>query len=103
MKRPLAFYLWAPLISVQMIFVGNARSKRRRTEPLCLFWLIWKQSNRIFWSIWKDSNRRAFENMGCSAHRIESFFLCSLWVWALVNVSQSFSPVVHFVNRIGLG
>ena len=50
--------------------VGKERKKVWFSDPLCLFWIVWK-----------ERNSRAFENEGYLIHGCKSFFLCNLWAW----------------------
>ena len=47
-------------------FVGKKRKKA--LAPLCLFWAMWKERNRI-----------TFDNEEFSVHRLKYAFVCSLW------------------------
>ena len=76
------------LLSWQGSFVGKKRLKVWRTAPLC------------FWTIWPDRNRREFEDKELFVHRIKSNFLCSLWAWSFVHMSQGPSTVVDFVDWV---
>ena len=50
------------------LFIGKKRRKIRRTTPLCLFWAVWKERNKI-----------AFENEEFSIQRLKYFFVCNFW------------------------
>ena len=66
--------LWLPLLVRETLlgwygsFVGKKRQKVWKTVPLCLFWMIWKEINRI-----------AFENEEFLIQRMKNSFVCSYW------------------------
>ena len=41
-----------------------------KVAPLCIFWVVWKERNRI-----------AFDNEKISMNRLKNSFVCNLWVW----------------------
>ena len=49
-------------------FVGKKRIKVWRAISLCLFWMVWKEINRI-----------AFENEELSIQRMKYSFICNFW------------------------
>ena len=46
------------------LFIGKKRRKIRRTTPLCLFWAVWKERNKI-----------AFENEEFSIQRLKYIYI----------------------------
>ena len=52
------------LISWRGLFVGKKRKKIWKSIPLCIFWMVWKERNRL-----------AFRGGGCSEYsKIKEFF-----------------------------
>ena len=58
--------------------------------PLCLFWTLWKERNRV-----------AFENEARSAHRMKSAFLFTLWSWAKLYSVDNLNSLVGFSTWMG--
>ena len=56
------------------------------TAPLCLFWTLWMERNRV-----------VFENEAPSAHRMKYFFLFTLWGWAKVYSVDNLNSLVGFL------
>ena len=50
--------------------LGKKRRKVWNAAPLCIFWAVWKERNRI-----------AFDNEELSIHRLKNSFVCNLWLW----------------------
>ena len=77
------------LVDVGLIW---ARSVERcgRQPPLCLFWEIWKEINRI-----------AFENEELSIHRLKNYFVCNLWLWTKSVVNEGPLPLFNFFDWLG--
>ncbi|RVW93915.1 putative mitochondrial protein [Vitis vinifera] len=63
--------------------LGKKRRKVWKAAPLCLFWAVWKERNRI-----------AFDNEEFSIHRLKNYFVCNLWSWtkSVVNEGASCIP-----------
>ena len=47
--------------------LGKKRRKVWKAAPLCIFWTVWKERNRI-----------AFDNEELSMHRLKKIFVCGL-------------------------
>ena len=58
--------------------------------PLCLFWTLWLERNRV-----------TFENEVPSAHRMKSFFLFTLWGWAKMYSADNLKSLVGFLTWLG--
>ena len=58
--------------------------------PLCIFWTLWLERNRV-----------VFENEVPSAHRMKSFFLFSLWSWAKLYSVDNLDSLVGFLSWMG--
>ena len=72
------------------INMGKKHSKVWIAAPLCLFWAIWKERNRI-----------AFENKELSIHRMKSSFVYNFWVWTKSIVDEGPLPLISFFDWLG--
>ena len=61
------------LLAWQSASVDKKRKRVWMVAPLCIFWTLWLERNRV-----------VFENEAPSTHRMKSFFLFTLWSWAKV-------------------
>ena len=52
---------------------GKKRRKVWKVAPLCLFWQVWKERNKI-----------AFDNEELSIHRLKNSFVCNIWSWTMI-------------------
>ena len=66
------------------------RSKVWRAAPLCLFWTVWKERNRI-----------VFENEVLSIQRLKNSFLCNLSSWANSSIVEGPFSLFNFVDWVG--
>ena len=80
----------ATLLRWNGVFVGKRRKRAWQMAPLC-----------IFWSVWKERNRLAFGNEELSLQRLKYSFVCNLWSWVKVSLVESPSSLVSFLNWIG--
>ena len=78
------------LLAWQSASVGKKRKKVWMAAPLCLFWTLWLERNRV-----------VFENEAPSAHRMKSFFLFTLWAWAKVYSGDNLDTLVGFLSWLG--
>ena len=58
--------------------------------PICLFWTIWRERNRV-----------TFEDTTPSAHRMKVTFLCTLWSWANFYSVDNTDYLVDFLAWLG--
>ena len=65
--------------------IGKKRRKVWKAAPLCLFWPVWKERNRI-----------AFDNEELSIHRLKNSFVCNLWMWTKSVVNEGLLPLFCF-------
>ena len=72
------------------INMGKKHIKVWKAAPLCLFWEIWKERNRI-----------AFENEELSIHRLKNYFVCNLWLWTKSVVNEGPFPLFNFFDWLG--
>ena len=64
-------------------------------------YLDWSAPLCIFWTLWMERNRVVFENEVPSAHRMKSFFLFSLWSWAKLYSVDNLNLLVGFLTWMG--
>ncbi|KAJ9680532.1 hypothetical protein PVL29_019761 [Vitis rotundifolia] len=65
-------------------------SKVWQAAPLCLFWMIWKERNRI-----------VFENEVLSLQRLKNSFICNLLFWANSSIVEGPLSLFNFVDWLG--
>ena len=78
------------LIAWQSVSVGKKRKRVWLAAPLCLFWTLWLERNRV-----------VFENEVTSANRMKSFFLFTLWGWAKMYSVDNLNSFVGFLTWLG--
>ena len=78
------------LLAWQSASVGKKRKRVWMAAPLCIFWTLWLERNRV-----------VFENEAPSAHRMKSFFLFTLWSWAKVYSVDNLDYLVGFLSWMG--
>ena len=78
------------LLAWQSASVGKKRKRVWMAAPLCIFWTLWKERNRV-----------AFENEVPSAHRMKSVFLFTLWLWAKLYSVDNLNSLVGFLTWMG--
>ncbi|RVW51258.1 hypothetical protein CK203_075425 [Vitis vinifera] len=71
-------------------FKGKKRRKVWNAAPLCIFWAVWKERNRI-----------AFDNEELSIHRLKNSFVCNLWLWTKSVVNDGPLPLINFFDWLG--
>ena len=76
---------------LERFFYGKALQEGLDGSPLCIFWTIWWERNRL-----------VFEDVNISVNRMKSTFLCNLWSWVnLYSVERSMF-LVDFFNLGGI-
>ena len=78
------------LLAWQSASVGKKWKRVWMATPLCIFWTLWLERNRV-----------VFENEAPSAHRMKSFFLFTLWSWAKVYSIDNLNSLVGFLSWMG--
>ena len=73
MKWVFPFLVRQTLLSWQGAEVGKKRKKVWKSAPLCLFWSVWGERNRV-----------AFDNEAFSVYGLKSFFIRNFWSWSNV-------------------
>ena len=78
------------LISWRGPFVGKKRKKVWKSIPLCIFWTVWKERNRL-----------AFRGGGCVEHsEVKNFFVCNLWSWAKLYLGEEAFSLIGFLEWV---
>ena len=70
--------------------LGKKRRKVWKAAPLCVFWAVWKERNRI-----------AFDNEELSMHRLKNSFVCNLWLWTKSVVNDGSLTLLSFFDWLG--
>ena len=78
------------LLAWQSASVGKKGKRVWLAAPLCLFWTLWKERNRV-----------AFENEAPSTHEMKSAFLFTLWSWAKLYSVDNLNSLVGFLTWLG--
>ena len=71
-------------------FVGNKWVKVWRAAPLCLFWTIWRERNRV-----------DFENEDLSIQRMKYSFVSNLWSWSKCCIVDGPNSLFTFFEWVG--
>ena len=58
--------------------------------PLCLFWTVWKERNRI-----------VFDNEVLSIQRLKNSFICNLFSWAKSSIVVGPLTLFNFADWLG--
>ncbi|KAJ9704891.1 hypothetical protein PVL29_003103 [Vitis rotundifolia] len=70
-------------------FVGKKRRKVWNFIPLCIFWTVWKERNRL-----------AFRGGVLNVQKLKNFFVCTLWSWARLYIGEDFSSLIGFLEWV---
>ena len=68
-------------------FVGKKRKKIRNSIPLCIFWMVWKERNRL-----------AFKGGSLARQKLKNSFVRNLWSWAKVYMGDESSSLLGFLE-----
>ena len=71
--------------------MGKKRKKLWNTIPLCIFWTMWKERNRI-----------AFKDGMVAAQRLKYSFAYNLWSWNRVFLGKEMHSLFRFFGMDGL-
>ena len=77
------------LISWRGSFVGKKRKKIWKSIPLCIFWTVWKERNRL-----------AFRGGALNIQKLKNSFVCNLWNWAKVYLGEESFSLIGFLEWI---
>ena len=75
------------LVSWRGSFVGKKRKKIWEATPLCIFWTVWKERNRI-----------AFREGVLNVQKLKNIFVCNLWSWAKLYVGEEEFSLIGFLE-----
>ncbi|RVX19039.1 Transposon TX1 uncharacterized 149 kDa protein [Vitis vinifera] len=78
------------LVEWRGFMLGKKHSKVWKAAPLCLFWAVWMERNKI-----------AFDNEDFSVHRLKNSFVCNLWVWTKSIVNEGPLSLPSFLDWLG--
>ena len=70
--------------------MGKKCKKIWMAAPLCLFWTLWRERNRV-----------VFENEVTSVHRINANFVTNLWTWVNLYSVDNMDYVLDFLTWMG--
>ena len=70
-------------------FVGKKRKKIWDAIPLCIFWTVWKERNRL-----------AFRGGILNVQKLKNSFVCNLWSWAKLYVGEEAFSLIGFLEWI---
>ena len=70
-------------------FVGKKRKKIWDAIPLCIFWTVWKERNRL-----------TFRGGVLNVQKLKNFFVCNLWSWAKLYVGEEAFSLIGFLEWI---
>ena len=68
-------------------FVGKKRKKIWDAIPLCIFWTVWKERNRL-----------AFRGGILNVQKLKNSFVCNLWSWAKLYVGEEAFSLIGFLE-----
>ena len=57
--------------------------------PLCLFWTIWRERNRV-----------VFEDVLLSAQRMKNSLVCALWSWSKTDTHTQALNIIDFLDFV---
>ena len=66
---------------------GEKRKKIWNSIPLCIFWTVWKERNRL-----------AFKGGVLNIQKLKNSFVCTLWSWARVYIGEESSSLLGFLE-----
>ncbi|RVW22247.1 LINE-1 reverse transcriptase-like [Vitis vinifera] len=78
------------LLSWRGSFVGKKRKKIWKSIPLCIFWTVWKERNRI-----------VFRGGSLDIQKFKYYFVCNLWSWAKVYIGEESHSLLGFLEWLG--
>ena len=88
--RVLLFSVRDTILGWHGSFVDKKSRKVWMIAPLCLFWLVWKERNKI-----------AFENEELSSQRMKNYFVCNFWSWTKLFIDEGPLPLINLFDWLG--
>ena len=67
--------------------MGKKRKKILKSIPLCIFWTVWKEMNRL-----------AFRGRELAIQRFKYSFLCNIWGWAKLYMGEEPHSLIGFME-----
>ena len=67
--------------------MGKKRKKIWKSIPLCIFWTVWKERNRL-----------TFGGGVLNIQNLKNFFVCNLWSWARLYIGEESLSLVGFLE-----
>ena len=71
--------------------MGKKRKKIWKTIPLCIFWTVWKERNRL-----------AFRGGLLAIQTLKNSFVCSLRSWAKLYRGEESSSLLGFLEWVAV-
>ena len=68
-------------------FVGKKRKKIWNSIPLCIFWTVWNERNKL-----------AFRWDSLTIQTLKNSYVCSLWSWVRVYMEEESSSLLGFLE-----
>ncbi|WJZ83602.1 hypothetical protein VitviT2T_003270 [Vitis vinifera] len=78
------------LLSWRGSFVGKKRKKIWNSIPVCIFWTVWKERNRL-----------AFRGGSLDIQKFKNSFVCNLWSWVRVYNGEETYSLLGFLEWLG--
>ena len=78
------------LLAWQRAHVGKKRKKIWMASPLCLFWTLWRERNRV-----------VFDNGVTNTQKIKANFLSNMWNWTNLYSVANTTSLVDFLAWLG--
>ena len=69
---------------------GKKCKKVWRADPLCLFWTVCFERNRV-----------TFDNEAFSTYRLKSSFICNVWSWSNIYSGDRDRSLLNFLTWMG--
>ena len=67
--------------------MGKKRKKIWKSIPLCIFWTVWKERNRL-----------AFRGGVLDIQKLKNSFVCNLWSWARLYIGETRLSLIGFLE-----
>ena len=69
------------------LFCGEKKEKIWNSIPLCIFWTVWKERNRL-----------DFRGGVLDIQKLKNSFVCTLWSWVRVFIGEESSSLLGFLE-----